>query len=98
MKVIIAGAGEVGSHVAKLLCNANHDVTVLDSEVERLQFLETHLDLLTVNGRVTSIEDLMRAKVDECDLYISVPPFESLSILSAILAKKNGSKNGSGSH
>lgn len=92
MKVIIAGAGEVGSHVAKLLCNANHDVTVLDSEVERLQLLESHLDLLIVNGRVTSIEDLMRAKVDECDLFISVPPFESLSILSAILAKKLGAK------
>lgn len=92
MKIIIAGAGEVGSHVAKLLCNANHDVTVLDSEIERLQILESHLDILTLYGHVTSIDDLTNAKVQDCDLFISVPPFESLSILSAILAKKLGAK------
>lgn len=92
MKIIIAGAGEVGSHVAKLLCNADHDVTILDSEMERLQALDSHADLMTIFGHVTSVDDLLTAKVDECDLFISVPPFESLSILSAILAKKLGAK------
>jgi len=92
MRIIIAGAGEVGTHVAKMMCNANHDVILIDDNEERLRQIDAHFDLMTIVGSVSSIEDLKQANVDSCDLFIAVPPYEELSILSAILAKKLGAK------
>ncbi len=92
MRIIIAGAGEVGTHVAKLMCNANHDVILIDDNEERLQQMDAHFDLMTIVGSVSSIDDLKSANVESCDLFIAVPPYEELSILSAILAKKLGAK------
>ncbi|WP_282037061.1 Trk system potassium transporter TrkA [Saccharicrinis aurantiacus] len=92
MRIIIAGAGEVGTHVAKLMCNANHDVILIDDNAERLQQMEAHFDLMTIVGSVSSIDDLKSANVESCDLFIAVPPYEELSIMSAILAKKLGAK------
>jgi trk system potassium uptake protein TrkA len=92
MRIIIAGAGEVGTHVAKMMCNANHDVILIDDNEERLRQIDAHFDLMTIVGSVSSIEDLKQANVGSCDLFIAVPPYEELSILSAILAKKLGAK------
>lgn len=92
MRIIIAGAGEVGTHVAKLMCNANHDVILIDDNEERLQQMDAHFDLMTIVGSVSSIDDLKSANVESCDLFIAVPPYEELSIMSAILAKKLGAK------
>ncbi len=92
MRIIIAGAGEVGTHVAKMMCNANHDVILIDDNEDRLRQIDAHFDLMTIVGSVSSIEDLKQANVESCDLFIAVPPYEELSILSAILAKKLGAK------
>ncbi len=92
MRIIIAGAGEVGTHVAKMMCNANHDVILIDDSEERLRQIDAHFDLMTIVGSVSSIDDLKQANVDSCDLFIAVPPYEELSIMSAILAKKLGAK------
>lgn len=92
MRIIIAGAGEVGTHVAKMMCHANHDVILIDDNEERLRQIDAHFDLMTIVGSVTSIEDLKQANVGACDLFIAVPPYEELSIMSAILAKKLGAK------
>ncbi len=92
MRIIIAGAGEVGTHVAKMMCNANHDVILIDDNEERLRQVDAHFDLMTIVGSVSSIDDLKQANVGSCDLFIAVPPYEELSILSAILAKKLGAK------
>ena len=82
MRIIIAGAGEVGTHVAKMMCNANHDVILIDDNEERLRQIDAHFDLMTIVGSVSSIEDLKQANVDSCDLFIAVPPYEELSSLS----------------
>ncbi|HHU58433.1 MAG TPA: Trk system potassium transporter TrkA, partial [Bacteroidales bacterium] len=92
MKILIAGAGEVGNHLAKLFCNEDHDVILMDSDEEKLRKAEAHFDLMTVVGSVTSIDDLRDAQVGSCDLFIAVPPYEEVSILSAMLATKLGAK------
>lgn len=92
MKIIIAGAGEVGTHVAKMMCHANHDVVLIDDDEEKLKQIDSHFDLLTIVGSVSSIKDLKQANVGDCDLFIAVPPYEELSLMSAILATKLGAK------
>ena len=66
MRIIIAGAGEVGTHVAKMMCNANHDVILIDDNEERLRQIDAHFDLMTIVGSVSSIDDLKQANVDSC--------------------------------
>ena len=94
MKIVIAGAGEVGSHLAKMLNNEANEVTVIDSRQERLDMLSASTDVLTVEGNPSAIQTLKEAGADHADLFIAVNPSESqdVNIVSAMLAKKMGSK------
>jgi len=92
MKILIAGAGEVGNHLANLFCNEDHDVILMDEDEEKLRKAELNYDLMTVVGSATSIEDLKDAQVGSCDLFIAVPPYEEVSMLAAMLATKLGAK------
>lgn len=94
MKIIIAGAGEVGSHLAKMLSNESNDITVIDSDHERLEALRSHTDVITVEGNPSAIHVLHEAGVETSDLFIAVSPSESqdVNIVSAMLAKKMGCK------
>ncbi len=94
MKIIIAGAGEVGSHLAKMLSNESNDITVIDSDAERLDALSMNTDVITVLGNPTSIKVLNEAGVPDADLFVAVSPASSqdVNIVSAILAKQLGSK------
>ena len=74
MRIFIAGAGEVGTHLAKMLCNAKHDVILMDEDEEKLRRIDSHFDLMTIVGTISSIEDLKEANVKSCDLFIAVPP------------------------
>lgn len=94
MKIVIAGAGEVGSHLAKMLNNETNEITVIDSREERLQALSAITDVITVEGNPSAIHTLKEAGADHADLFIAVNPSESqdVNIVSAMLAKKLGSK------
>ena len=94
MKIVIAGAGEVGSHLAKMLCNEENDITVIDHDEERLSALGAGADVITVNGVSSSIEVLKEAGCEDADLFIAVNPSDSqdVNVVSAMLAKKRGSK------
>ena len=94
MKIVIAGAGEVGSHLAKMLSNESNEITVIDSDSERLDVLRTNTDVITVEGNPSAIHVLAEAGVAGADLFIAVNPSESqdVNIVSAMLAKKLGSK------
>ncbi len=92
MKIIIAGAGEVGTHLAKMLSNENHDIVVIDTDQGKLDFIQSSYDLMTVTGSVTSIKILKEANIKKCDLYIAVATSEETNITSAILAKKLGAQ------
>ena len=74
MKIVIAGAGEVGSHLAKLLSKENQDIIVIDNDETKLASLDMY-NLLTHVGSTTSFKTLRDANVGTADLYIAVTPF-----------------------
>jgi trk system potassium uptake protein TrkA len=90
MKIILAGAGAVGAHLAKMLSNENHDITVLDTDPERLKQIGSTMDVLTLEGSATSIGLQKEAKIKKADLFIAVTQAESTNISAAILAKQLG--------
>jgi trk system potassium uptake protein len=92
MKVVIAGAGEVGTHLAKMLSKENHDIILIDEDAEKLERIANQVDLMTVHGAANSIIDLKEAGVSKADLFIAVTPFESRNVLACILAKDQGAK------
>ncbi len=92
MNIIIAGAGDVGTHLAKMLSNEYHDIVVIDPDAEKLQQLASNSDLLVVEGSSTSIAALKDANVKKADLFIAVAHSEETNIISATLAKRLGAK------
>ncbi|MEE9430676.1 MAG: Trk system potassium transporter TrkA [Melioribacteraceae bacterium] len=92
MNIIIAGAGEVGYHLAKQLSHDNHDIIVVDIDAESLERVDSVMDVLTVTGSSTSLQTLKKAKVEKTDLVIAVTSSEAVNISTVILAKKLGAK------
>ncbi len=92
MKIIIAGAGDVGSYLAKMLTKENHDIVIIDSCVEILKEVDNSYDVLCVEGLCTSFVVLKEAKTASCDLFIAVTNSEDTNILSCVFAKKLGAK------
>lgn len=91
MKVVIAGAAEVGTHLAKLLAREKMDVTLMDSDAEKVGQL-TFFNIMTLVGSPTSISDLKEAGVQHADLFIAVTPIESVNIHACILAANLGAR------
>jgi trk system potassium uptake protein TrkA len=92
MKILIAGAGAVGTHLAKLLGQENHDITLMDGDKDRLSMIRDNTDVLTFVGNCTSLKDLTEAGISGSDLYIGVTPEESKNITSCMLASNLGAK------
>ena len=92
MKIIIAGAGAVGTHLAKMLADERHDIVLMDASEERLSNLESNFDLMTIAARPTSINSLKDAGAADADLFVAVTPEESTNITSCILAHSLGAK------
>lgn len=92
MKIIIAGAGEVGFHVAKMLAHEEHDIVLIDKEEARLSMAESHIDVSVLRGNSVSIKLLERAGIDQTDLLIAATSSEETNITTAILGKKLGAK------
>jgi trk system potassium uptake protein TrkA len=92
MRIIIEGAGEVGSHLAKMLSHEGGDITVIDCDEERISKLSATADVATIVGELSSIETLKSAGVGKADLFIAVNPRadQSINIVSALIAKKLG--------
>jgi trk system potassium uptake protein TrkA len=90
MRIIIAGAGEVGFHLAKLLAYEKQDIVLIDLDQEKLDYATSHLDCATVKGNSTSYAVLQESGVAEADLFISVTSYEETNLASAIIAKKLG--------
>ena len=92
MKIIIAGAGEVGLHLSKLLSFESHDITLIDDNDVSLKDGENYLDIKVISGDASSISILNQANVKDSDLFIAVTSSESINLLTCCLAKKIGSK------
>ena len=92
MRIIIAGAGAVGTHLAKMLSDERHDIVLMDANEERLANLESNFDLMTVASSPTSISGLKEVGAADADLFVAVTPEESTNITSCILAHSLGAK------
>ena len=92
MKIIIAGAGEMGSHLATMLSGNGHDITVIDRDAKALEEVGTLADIITVEGDSTTFAVLRRASVRKCDLFIAVNHEENDNVVAAMLAKQLGAR------
>lgn len=92
MKIIIAGAGDVGFHLAELLSYENQEITVIDLDEEKLSHISSKLDVAIIKGSATSYAILEEANVEEADLLIAVTSIEEINITTAIFAKNLGAK------
>ena len=92
MKIIIAGAGAVGTHLAKLLSREKQDIILMDDNEERLSTLSSNFDLMTVTASPTSIQGLKEVGAKEADLFIAVTPDESRNMTACMLATNLGAK------
>ena len=90
MKIIIAGAGAVGTHLAKLFSRERHDITLIDDNPERLEGIGSNFEMLTICDSPSSIETLKRADVGKADLFIGVTPDEAHNMTCCMLASKLG--------
>ena len=90
MKIIIAGAGNVGTHLAKLLSRERQDIILMDDDEEKLSTLSNNFDLMTVTASPSSISGLKEVGVKEADLFIAVTPDESRNMTACMLAHNLG--------
>jgi len=92
MRIIVAGIGEVGRHLAAMLANSYHDIVAIDPLASNLNALQDKADLVTVQGSATSPTILQSAEVGKTDLFVAVASAEETNIISAAMAKKLGAK------
>jgi trk system potassium uptake protein TrkA len=92
MKIVIAGAGGIGFHLAKLLSSAQHDIVIIDSNRDVLEYAQTHLDVQTILGDASSIKILEDAGMNNVSLFLAVTTLENDNLISCILAKKLGAQ------
>lgn len=92
MKIVIAGAGDVGTHLAKMLSGEKQDIVLMDTDEEKLRQLEDNFDLKTVNASSLSISGLKEAEVPGADLFVGVTPEESRNMTACLLAHSLGVK------
>lgn len=92
MRIIIAGAGDVGFHLAKLLAHEAHDIVLIDTDADKLKYASEHLDIAAIKGSASSYSVLEDAKVSKADLVISATSSEEANIATAIIAKHLGAK------
>ncbi|MDF2158087.1 Trk system potassium transporter TrkA [Algoriphagus sp. CAU 1675] len=92
MHIVIAGAGDMGYHLAEQLSYENKDITLIDTEREVLDYVSSKLDVLTVMGDATSLEILKRANVENASMVLAVTTSEKTNIVAAVLAKQLGAK------
>lgn len=92
MNIVIIGAGEIGYELAGVLSSEKHDVTVVDKDETTLEQVGSHYDVLTIRGNATSANDLVRAKVNTCDIMIAVTSVDEVNMIAAFMSKKLGAK------
>ena len=92
MKIVIEGAGEIGTHLAKMLRAEGNEITVIDDNTQRIDVLAASSDVETVTGNPSSLKVLREAGAGDADLFIAVYPFaaQEINIVGALLAKRLG--------
>jgi len=92
MKIIIAGAGDVGFHLAKLLSFESQDIYLIDNNGERLNYVNNHIDVITAKGDATSTKLLKDININQADLLLAVTESQNTNFTIAAIGKKLGVK------
>lgn len=92
MKIVIAGAGDVGFHLAKLLSYESQDTYVVDFDGEKLEYINNHLDVITKKGDATSIKLLKEIGIDSADLLLAVTESQNTNFTISVIGKALGVK------
>ena len=93
MKIIIAGAGKVGTSVAKILANEGHDITVIDKRPDIITNVSNNLDVICVQGSATSSDTLIEAGAKEADLVLAATRNDEINMVCGISARKLGTRH-----
>jgi trk system potassium uptake protein TrkA len=92
MRIVIAGAGDVGFHLAELLAYEDKDIVLIDTDQDVLDYASTHLDVLSIRGDSASPQILKKAGVEKANLFLAVTTSEKTNLVAATLAKKLGAR------
>ena len=92
MNIAIAGASDIGFHLAKLLSFESQDITLIDADKEALNYADNHLDIRAIKGDPSALATLKKAEVDKADMIIAVTPSETTNLMCCLLAKQIGCK------
>jgi len=92
MKILIIGAGELGSQLAASLSNTDHDVTIIDASPREFDFLMDKLDVMTIGGLATDVNKLKQAGAGQADLVLAVSGDQSANVLACQIAKHLGAR------
>lgn len=92
MRIVIVGAGEIGSYLARILAQEHHDIVIVDVNTESLRRVGESLDVLTLEGSATSINILQKAGVQNADMIIAVTSSEEVNFVSCMLAARLGAR------
>ncbi|WP_299673829.1 Trk system potassium transporter TrkA [uncultured Tenacibaculum sp.] len=90
MKIIIAGAGDVGFHLAKLLSYESQDTYIVDLDGDKLNYINNHLDVITKKGDATSIKLLKEIGIGNADLLLAVTENQNTNFTIAVIGKALG--------
>lgn len=92
MRIIIVGAGSVGTHLAKYLSGERMDIFIIDKDPDKLAMLDAEYNLMAVMGDGTVLSTLKQAEVEKCDLFIAVTEVAERNIVACGMAKSMGVK------
>lgn len=92
MKIVIAGAGETGSCLARMLSVENQDIVLLGDDRARLAGLEAVHNFITFEGNALSVGDLRQCGVENADLFVAVTPSESVNLVACEIAREIGAR------
>ncbi len=90
MRIVIAGAGDIGFHLARLLVSENQDIILIDLNKDVLEYAETHLDVSTIHGNASSPSILENADIAQSELFLALTTQEHTNVIACILAKQMG--------
>jgi trk system potassium uptake protein len=88
MKILILGAGQVGTSVAASLASENNDITIVDHDLHRLRELSEKLDIRTIAGHASLPSVLLHAGADEAELLVAVTSSDEVNLVACQVAAK----------
>lgn len=92
MRIVVAGAGDLGTYLIEQLSAEQHALGVIDTSGEKLERLAQKHDVATFKGNVLAYDNLVAVGSDTADLFVAVTESEELNLMAAIFAKRVGAK------